>query len=306
MPRKGASTRTISVPVAGQQQRCELKPTFGHTHSAEELSPPHKTAFLAPRRGSTHDLPLQRQRIPQPQGDSMKLVRFGPRGREKPGIIDSKGAIRDLIAIGLNYSDHAAETGAPIPKEPIIFNKVTSCICGPNDDTIIPKDSSKLDWEVELAIVIGRLARYLAKEKALDVVAGYCLANDVSERVFQLERTGQWTKGKSAESFGPLGPWLVTKDEIKDPQHLSMWLDVNGEKRQRGSTSTMVFDCRHLVWYCSQFFVMEPGDVIVTGTPPGVGLGMKPEPKFLKAGDVVTLGIDGLGEQRQKVVKAKA
>jgi 2-keto-4-pentenoate hydratase/2-oxohepta-3-ene-1,7-dioic acid hydratase in catechol pathway len=139
----------------------------------------------------------------------------------------------------------------------------------------------------------------------LDVVAGYCLANDVSERVFQLERSGQWTKGKSAESFGPLGPWLVTKDEIKDPQHLSMWLDVNGEKRQRGSTSTMIFDCKHLVWYCSQFFVMEPGDVILTGTPPGVGLGMKPEPKFLKAGDVVTLGIDGLGEQRQKVVKAK-
>src|SRR4030095_12707694 len=165
---------------------------------------------------------------------------------------------------------------------------------------------SKLDWEVELAIVIGRRARYLSKDKALDVVAGYCLANDVSERVFQLERTGQWTKGKSAESFGPLGPWLVTKDEIKDPQRLNMWLDVNGDKRQRGNTRTMIFDCKHLVWYCSQFFVLEPGDIITTGTPPGVGLGMKPEPKFLKAGDVVTLGIDGLGEQRQKVVKAKA
>jgi 2-keto-4-pentenoate hydratase/2-oxohepta-3-ene-1,7-dioic acid hydratase in catechol pathway len=282
----------------------------------------------------------------------MKLVRFGPHGREKPGIVDSKGGIRDLskavpdiagdalspkglakirktaieklplvrgnprlaacvggvgnlIAIGLNYSDHAAEAGMAIPKEPIIFNKVSSCICGPNDDTIIPKGSTKLDWEVELGIVIGQRARYLSKDKALDVVAGYCLANDVSERVFQIERTGQWVKGKSCETFGPLGPWLVTKDEIKDPQGLNMWLDVNGEKRQRGNTKTMIFDCRHLVWYCSQFFVLEPGDVIITGTPPGVGLGMKPEPRFLKARDVVTLGIDGLGEQRQKVVKFK-
>jgi len=282
----------------------------------------------------------------------MKLVRFGPHGREKPGIVDSKGGIRDLskvvpdlagdalspkglakirkapieklplvrgsprlaacvggvgnlIAIGLNYSDHAAEAGMAIPKEPIIFNKVSSCICGPNDDTIIPKGSTKLDWEVELGIVIGQRARYLSKDKALDVVAGYCLANDVSERAFQIERAGQWVKGKSCETFGPLGPWLVTKAEIKDPQGLNMWLDVNGEKRQRGNTKTMIFDCRHLVWYCSQFFVLEPGDVIITGTPPGVGLGMKPEPKFLKAGDVVTLGIDGLGEQRQKVVKFK-
>ena len=282
----------------------------------------------------------------------MKLVRFGPLGREKPGIVDDKGRIRDLskvvsdlagealspkslakirkapvdklplvkgnprlgacvgkvgnlIAIGLNYSDHAAEAGMPIPKEPIIFNKVTSCICGPNDDTVTPKGSTKLDWEVDLGIVIGQRARYLAMDKALDVVAGYCLANDVSERAFQIERSGgQWAKGKGCETFGPLGPWLVTKDEIKDPQSLNMWLDVNGEKRQRGNTKTMIFDCRHLVWYCSQFFVMEPGDVIITGTPPGVGLGMKPEPKFLKAGDVVTLGIDGLGEQRQKVVKA--
>ncbi|MCC6779351.1 MAG: fumarylacetoacetate hydrolase family protein [Hyphomicrobiales bacterium] len=282
----------------------------------------------------------------------MKLVRFGPLGREKPGIIDAKGAIRDLskivpdiagetlspkglakirkanidklpvvrgnprlgacvggvgnfIAIGLNYSDHAAEAGMPIPKEPIIFNKVSTCICGPNDDTMIPKASSKLDWEVELGIVIGQRARYLTKDKALDVVAGYCLANDVSEREFQIERAGQWVKGKSSETFGPLGPWLVTRDEIKSPQGLNMWLDVNGEKRQRGNTKTMIFDCRHLVWYCSQFFVLEPGDVIITGTPPGVGLGMKPQPKFLKAGDVVTLGIDGLGEQRQKVVKFK-
>ena len=282
----------------------------------------------------------------------MKLVRFGPQGREKPGLLDSKGGIRDLskvvpditgdvlspkglakirklpveklppvrgkprlgacvggvgnfVAIGLNYSDHAAEAGMPIPKEPIIFNKVASCICGPDDDTVIPKGSTKLDWEVELGIVIGQRARYLSKDKALDVVAGYVLANDVSERVFQIERAGQWIKGKSCETFGPLGPWLVTKDEIKDPQGLNMWLDVNGEKRQRGNTRTMIFDCKHLVWYCSQFFVMEPGDVIITGTPPGVGLGMKPEPKFLKAGDVVTLGIDGLGEQRQKVVKSK-
>ncbi len=280
----------------------------------------------------------------------MKLVRYGPPGREKPGILDAQGRIRDLsgvvpdisgetlspkglsrlrkqavdklplvrgkprlgpcvadvsnfIAIGLNYSDHAAEAGMPIPVEPIIFNKAPSCICGPYDDTITPKGSSKLDWEVELGIVIGQRARYVSKDKALDFVAGYCLANDVSERVFQLERAGQWTKGKGSETFGPLGPWLVTKDEIKDPQNLSMWLDVNGEKRQRGNTRTMIFDCKTIVWCCSQYFVMEPGDVIITGTPPGVGLGMKPEPKFLKAGDVVTLGIDGLGEQRQKVVK---
>jgi 2-keto-4-pentenoate hydratase/2-oxohepta-3-ene-1,7-dioic acid hydratase in catechol pathway len=282
----------------------------------------------------------------------MKLVRYGAPGREKPGMIDANGKIRDLskvvddisgdalsrsglaklkklkpeklplvkgkprlgacvsgvgnfIAIGLNYSDHAAEAGMQIPKEPIIFNKAKSCICGPNDNTIIPRDSSKLDWEVELGIVIGQRARYLSKDRALSVVAGYCLANDVSERVFQIERAGQWTKGKGCESFGPLGPWLVTKDEMKDPQNLNMWLDVNGEKRQRGNTSTMIFDCAHIVWCCSQYFILEPGDVIITGTPPGVGLGMKPEPKFLKAGDVVTLGIDGLGEQRQKVVKGR-
>jgi 2-keto-4-pentenoate hydratase/2-oxohepta-3-ene-1,7-dioic acid hydratase in catechol pathway len=282
----------------------------------------------------------------------MKLVRYGAPGREKPGMIDANGKIRDLskvvddiagdalspaglaklkklkpeklplvkgkprlgacvngvgnfIAIGLNYSDHAAEAGMQIPKEPIIFNKAKSCICGPNDNTIIPRDSSKLDWEIELGIVIGQRARYLSKDRALSVVAGYCLANDVSERVFQIERAGQWTKGKGCETFGPLGPWLVTKDEIKDPQNLNMWLDVNGEKRQRGNTSTMIFDCAHIVWTCSQYFILEPGDVIITGTPPGVGLGMKPEQKFLKAGDVVTLGIDGLGEQRQNVVKGR-
>ena len=212
------------------------------------------------------------------------------------------GGMRHFIAIGLNYADHAAETGAAIPKEPIIFQKAPTSLCGPNDDTIIPKGSTKLDWEVEIAIVIGSRARYLSKKDALDVVAGYCICNDVSERQFQIERGGQWTKGKGCESFGPLGPWLVTKDEIKNVKNLDMWLDVNGEKRQRGNTKTMIFGIQHVVWYCSQFFVMEPGDVITTGTPPGVGLGMKP-PQFLKAGDVVTLGIEGLGEQRQKVVK---
>jgi len=282
----------------------------------------------------------------------MKLIRFGPTGREKPGILDAEGNIRDLskvvpdlagdalspgglakikkaaagrlpavkgkqrigpcvghvgnfIAIGLNYSDHAAETGMPIPKEPIIFNKAPSCICGPNDATVTPKESSKLDYEVELGIVIGSRARYLAKGKGMTAVAGFCLANDVSERVFQIERSGQWTKGKGCETFGPIGPWLVTKDEIKDPQNLSMWLTVNGESRQKGSTKTMIFDCEHLVWYCSQFMVLEPGDVIITGTPPGVALGMKPEPKFLKPGDVVKLGIDGLGEQTQKIAPAR-
>jgi 2-keto-4-pentenoate hydratase/2-oxohepta-3-ene-1,7-dioic acid hydratase in catechol pathway len=283
----------------------------------------------------------------------MKLLRFGPPGREKPGILDAEGRIRDLskivpdlvgdalspgslakikkaaaagklpvvkgkprigacvgrvgnfIAIGLNYADHAAEAGMPIPKEPIIFNKAPSCICGPNDATIIPRESTKLDYEIELGIVIGSRGRYLAKEKAMNAVAGYCLANDVSERVFQIERSGQWTKGKGCETFGPIGPWLVTKDEIKDPQNLPMLLTVNGETRQKGSTKTMIFDCAHLVWYCSQFMVLEPGDVIVTGTPPGVALGMKPEPKFLQAGDVVKLSIPGLGEQTQKIVKSK-
>ena len=284
----------------------------------------------------------------------MKLVRFGAAGREKPGMLDAQGRIRDLskivpdiaggvlsssglaklrklkadklplvrgtprlgpcvggignfIAIGLNYSDHAAEAGMPIPKEPITFNKAPSCICGPNDDTMIPKGSTKLDYEVELGVVIGSRARYLAKNKAMDAVAGYCLANDVSERAFQIERSGgQWNKGKGCETFGPLGPWLVTKDEIRDPQRLDMWLTVNGETRQKGSTHTMVFGVAHLVWYCSQFFVLEPGDVIITGTPPGVGMGFKPEPKFLKAGDMVRLGIDGLGEQHQKIVRFRA
>jgi 2-keto-4-pentenoate hydratase/2-oxohepta-3-ene-1,7-dioic acid hydratase in catechol pathway len=284
----------------------------------------------------------------------MKLVRFGAAGREKPGIIDSEGRIRDLsklvtdiagddlspkslaklrkapiqklplvrgkprlgpcvgnvrnfVAIGLNFADHAAEAGMPLPKEPVVFCKATSSICGPNDDTITPKESSKLDYEVELAIVIGSRAHYLAKDKAMDAVAGYCIGNDVSERTFQLERSGgQWYKGKSCATFGPLGPWLVTKDEIKDPQSLDMWLTVNGKTRQQGSTKTMIFGVDHLVWYCSQFIVLEPGDVIITGTPPGVALGMKPTPQFLKPGDVVRLGIDGLGEQEQKVVRYRA
>jgi len=224
----------------------------------------------------------------------------------KPRLGPCIGSVGNFIAIGLNYSDHAAEAGMPIPKEPIIFNKAPTCICGANDDTIIPRDSSKLDWEVELGVVIGKRARYLTQDKAKDAIAGYFLSNDVSERVFQIERSGgQWNKGKGCETFGPIGPWFVTKDEIKDPQNLDMWLDVNGEKRQRGNTRTMIFGCEHLVWYCSQFFVMEPGDIIITGTPPGVGLGMKPAPVFLKAGDVVTLGIDKLGEQRQKVVGPK-
>jgi len=283
----------------------------------------------------------------------MKLLRYGAPGREKPGIIDGEGRIRDLsghmpdlagealspkslaklakiktdtlplvrgnprigacvgrvgnfIAIGLNYADHAAESGLAVPKEPIIFNKAPSCICGPNDDTMTPKGSTKLDYEVELGVVIGSRARYLAKSKAMDAVAGYCLANDVSEREFQIERAGQWTKGKGSETFGPLGPWLVTKDEVPNPQKLDMWLTVNGETRQKGSTRTMIFGVAYLVWYCSQFMVLEPGDVIITGTPPGVALGMKPEPKFLKVGDVVKLGIAGLGEQTQKVVRFRA
>jgi 2-keto-4-pentenoate hydratase/2-oxohepta-3-ene-1,7-dioic acid hydratase in catechol pathway len=282
----------------------------------------------------------------------MKLVRYGPAGREKPGIVDANGKIRDLskivkdidgealsprglakikkakidklplvrgnprlgscvkrpgqfIAIGLNYTDHAHETGSPIPTEPVIFNKAPNCVVGPNDNVMIPKGSTKLDWEVELCIVIGSRARYLAKDKAMDAVAGFCVCNDVSERAFQIERGGQWTKGKGCETFGPIGPWMVTKDEIKNVQNLAMWLDVNGEKRQRGSTKTMIFDVKHIVWYVSQFMVLEPGDLITTGTPPGVGLGMKPNPQFLKAGDVMTLGIEGLGEQKQKVVPFK-
>ena len=204
------------------------------------------------------------------------------------------------ICIGLNYSDHAAETGATVPSEPIIFMKATSAICGPDDPIVIPRGSAKTDWEVELAVVIGKPAKYVSEEDALEHVAGYCVANDVSERTFQSERQGQWTKGKSCDNFGQLGPWLVTPDEVADPQALPMWLTVNGEKMQDGSTSTMVYGVRHLVSYLSQFMTLHPGDVISTGTPPGVGLGMKP-PRFLRPGDVVELGIEGLGRQRQEV-----
>ena len=211
------------------------------------------------------------------------------------------GQVRNFIAIGLNYADHAAETGAAIPAEPIIFNKAPSCIVGPNDDVIIPRGSQKTDWEVELAIVIGARASYVGANEALDFVAGYCVCNDVSEREYQLERGGTWTKGKGCPTFGPLGPWLVTRDEIPDPQNLSMWLDVNGERVQNGSTKTMIFNVAQIVSYVSHFMILEPGDVITTGTPPGVGMGMKP-PRFLKAGDVMSLGIEGLGEQRQRVV----
>ena len=283
----------------------------------------------------------------------MKLVRYGPPGREKPGMIDADGVLRDLsrkvddidgdalapatlsglrkldvrrlpavkgkprlgpcvatpskfVAIGLNFSDHAKETGAPIPEHPVVFFKSPSCIVGANDNIIQPLDSTQLDWEVELGVVIGRTARYVAGKDALRYVAGYCVINDVSEREFQLKKSAsQWSKGKGCDTFGPLGPYLVTSDEIKDPQNLDMWLDVNGERRQRGNTRTMIFGCEHLVWYCSQFFVMEPGDIIITGTPPGVALGMKPAPVFLKPGDVVTLGIAKLGEQRQKIIAAK-
>ncbi|MEW6630991.1 MAG: fumarylacetoacetate hydrolase family protein [Pseudomonadota bacterium] len=203
-----------------------------------------------------------------------------------------------FICIGLNYSDHAAETGATVPSEPIIFMKASSAIVGPDDDVLIPRGSVKTDWEVELGVVIGKTAKYVSEDEALDYVAGYCVAHDVSERGFQTERQGQWTKGKSCDTFGPIGPWLVTKDEIADPQNLKMWLTVNGKTMQNGSTKTMVYGVKHLVSYLSQFMSLHPGDIISTGTPPGVGLGMKP-PVFLKAGDVVELGIEGMGQQKQ-------
>lgn len=282
----------------------------------------------------------------------MKLIRYGAPGREKPGLIDADGRIRDLSgevddidgaalapkvlkrlakidpaslprvrgnprfgpcvgavskmpAIGLNYTDHAKEAGMPIPTEPIVFMKAVSAICGPNDDTIQPKDSTKLDYEVELGIVIGVKANYVPLDKALDYVAGYCVCNDVSEREFQLARPGgQWDKGKGADTFAPLGPWLVTRDEIADVQALDMFLDVNGKRRQTGNTSTMIFGVKEIVSHVSQYMTLMPGDVIITGTPPGVGMGMKPQ-KFLKPGNTVRLGIQGLGEQTQTIVKSK-
>ena len=214
------------------------------------------------------------------------------------------GNVGNFIAVGLNYADHAKETGSPIPKEPILFNKLPNCMVGPGDDVMIPNGSLKLDYEVEIAFVMGRRARYVAEKDALSYVAGYCICNDISERHFQSERGGQWMKGKCAETFGPLGPWLVTTDEIEDVQNLAMSLDVNGERRQTGSTKTMIFGIQHLVHYISQFLVLDAGDVVTTGTPPGVALGMKP-PVWLKAGDVMTLRIEGLGEQKGKVVPFK-
>jgi len=279
----------------------------------------------------------------------MKLVRYGKAGKEKPGVIDAKGKLRDcsdivsdwagddlahkhikkvakalkkdelkavsgsprigacvgqpgnFIAVGLNYADHAAESNMPIPSEPILFNKAPNCIVGPNDDVVIPKGSKKTDWEVELGIVIGKRASYIGEDEAMDHIAGFCLANDVSEREYQLERGGNWMKGKSAPTFGPLGPWLVTPDEIGDVQALGMWLDVNGARMQTGSTKTMIFDVKKIVSYISHFMTLDVGDVIVTGTPPGVGAGKKP-PVFLKAGDTMSLGIDKLGEQACRVV----
>ena len=206
-----------------------------------------------------------------------------------------------FICIGLNYADHAAESGMDVPPEPVIFMKANSAICGPNDPIVIPRKSVKTDWEVELAVVIGKPAKYVSEDEAMDYVAGYALTNDVSEREFQIERAGNWTKGKSCDNFGQLGPWLVTRDDVPDPQNLSMWCDVNGERMQDGSTRTMVYDVKHLVSYLSQFMTLHPGDVISTGTPPGVGMGQKPQ-RYLRAGDVVTLGIEGLGDQRQDVI----
>ena len=221
----------------------------------------------------------------------------------KPRIGAPVGGLPKFIAIGLNYSDHAAEVGMPIPAEPIIFMKANNSLCGPNDAVQKPRGSTKLDWEVEIAVVIGTAAKYVTEANALNHVAGYCICNDVSERNFQIERLGQWTKGKSHDTFGPLGPWLVTRDEIANAQKLSMWLDVNGKRCQTGSPATMIFTIPKIVSYVSEFLTLMPGDIITTGTPPGVGSGMKP-PKFLNVGDVVTLGIEGLGEQRQEIVAA--
>ncbi|MFT4064757.1 ureidoglycolate lyase [Paraburkholderia sp.] len=282
----------------------------------------------------------------------MKLLRYGPKGQEKPGLLDAQGKIRDLskavgdidgaalsdeslaklraldpaslpvvegnprigpcvarigkfICIGLNYADHAAESNLPVPAEPVIFNKWTSAISGPNDDIEIPRGSKKTDWEVELGVVIGKAAKYVDEANALDYVAGYCVINDVSEREWQIERGGTWDKGKGFDTFGPIGPWVVTRDEVADPQNLSMWLEVDGHRYQNGSTKTMIFNVAKVVSYVSQCMSLQPGDVISTGTPPGVGMGVKPEPVYLKPGQTVRLGIEGLGEQTQKTYAAE-
>jgi 2,4-didehydro-3-deoxy-L-rhamnonate hydrolase len=218
-----------------------------------------------------------------------------------PRIGACVGSVGKFICIGLNYSDHAAESGMAVPAEPVVFMKATSAICGPNDNVMIPRGSEKTDWEVELGVVIGKETRYVTEREALSHVAGYCVVNDVSERAFQLEGTGQWVKGKSADTFGPIGPWLVTTDEVPDPQALNLWLEVDGRRYQNGSTSTMVFGVAHLISYLSRFMSLQPGDIISTGTPPGVGLGQKP-PVYLRPGNVIRLGVEGLGEQRQTVV----
>lgn len=242
--------------------------------------------------------PRELARLAKIKPESLPVVTGNPRfGVPFTGI--SK-----YVAIGLNYSDHAAEAGMAVPSEPIIFMKATTSICGPNDDTVIPRNCTKLDWECELAIVIGTKAQYVSEEDSLKYVAGYCVANDVSERAFQLQ-SSQWDKGKGCDTFGPIGPWLVTTDEVPDPQNLDMWLDVNGEHMQSGNTRTMIFGARKIISYCSHYMTLLPGDVICTGTPPGVGMGKKPNPVYLKAGDVVTLGIQGLGQQQQKVVAPK-
>lgn len=212
------------------------------------------------------------------------------------------GRVGKFVCVGLNYADHAAESGMESPAEPVLFFKATSALCGPNDDVVIPRGSTKTDWEVELGVVIGREARYVDAAEAMDFVAGYCVVNDLSERAFQLERGGQWVKGKSADTFGPIGPWLVTRDEVADPQDLAIWLEVDGVRRQNGNTRTMIFGVAEIVSYVSQFMSLQPGDIISTGTPPGVGLGMKPEPVYLRAGQEMHLGIAGLGEQRQKTI----
>jgi ureidoglycolate lyase len=282
----------------------------------------------------------------------MKLLRYGPQGQEKPGLLDAQGKIRDLsgvvadidgsvltesglaklravdpqslplvdgtprigacvgkigkfVCIGLNYADHAAESNLPVPSEPVVFNKWTSAIAGPNDGIEIPRGSKKTDWEVELGVVIGKPAKYVDEANALDYVAGYCVINDVSEREWQIERAGTWDKGKGFDTFGPIGPWLVTRDEVADPQNLALWLEVDGHRYQNGSTKTMVFGVAKLVSYLSQCMSLQPGDVISTGTPPGVGMGVKPEPVFLKAGQTVRLGVEGLGEQQQKTYAAE-
>jgi 2-keto-4-pentenoate hydratase/2-oxohepta-3-ene-1,7-dioic acid hydratase in catechol pathway len=214
------------------------------------------------------------------------------------------GKVGKFICVGLNYADHAAESGMEVPAEPVLFFKATSAICGPDDDIIIPRGSQKTDWEVELGVVIGKEARYIDHAQALDHIAGYCVINDLSERAFQMERGGQWVKGKSADTFGPIGPWLVTRDEVADPQNLALWLEVDGHRYQNGNTRTMIFDVPFIVAYISQFMSLQPGDVISTGTPPGVGLGIKPAPVYLKAGQTMRLGIDGLGEQHQRTVAA--